>query len=916
MIIYFGLGLDEEVQLHQKVQGGVRYAGQNRLLRILETQLGFQGYPSDNEHMRIEQFRQVLMTYLEAHEEAFYKNSFNADQMATATEILSRRDELLLAGWNFNAQKTIPKRLQTLAALEELLFVELQDGSLKRADQITLSPGFSDRFIQVKKHLKQRRNQIQRIYLLEPIDLLPYPIQQLFQQLEALGTKIEIRPTPKPSTQSDLATFQKLLLPNANRSKKVLQKDGSLLLLKSKRDTDSAAFLAKLLRKNPQWKPHLLMKEKNRTLDNALIQEGLPSLGILSASLARPMLQIIKLAPTFLWNPVDPFKLMEFVNLKVKPLEEELAHRIAQQLAQSPGIGSEQWVIMIRTYFDEVAEKAASNPYINIAAIRQQYNFWFKRTRYQTSGTVPIEEVIEIYNYLKEWASKAFEDSGNRQQSLLVLKEQAKRIEELLNTLPEQYLSYLELERIIRTIYEPSPVLFRPQEVGFYSFVHHPAAFIKPVDELIWWNFTQSEPNHFFSRWYQAERNYLSQFEISLDTPKEENARLIWQRRQPVLHAKKQLILIMPEQVEGERVQLHPLYSDLEAAFSNLEDIILDIDELEQHAHFSAFFDLPKYEHLSTQQLGQPKTFLEIPRLKDYIANDRETYTSLDALFYYPYQWVLKYKTRLVKSSILSVVKDNTLLGNLAHRFFEKMLKADEVQNWTRQKVDEWIDEEAKKMFGQEGAVLLMYGREPDKINFLNRLKYAAWSLLSSLQNNGWRVKATEMKLEGAFSDVAIKGIADLVLEREGELAVIDLKWRGLGYRRSMIKNQEDLQLVLYSHLVGPIEKWAHTSYFIIEKGEMVARSNDAFQELQGIQNDCNSNEIHQIILDRMNSTYAWRKQQIGKGLIEVRCQHTIPDLQDALEDLGLDSESMDILEMKGGDAPFDDYRVLINLVS
>lgn len=916
MTIYFGLGLDEEVHTYQQVQGGVRYAGQNRLLRILETQLGFQGYPSDNEHLRIEQYRQALMTHLEATGDAFYKNSFEADQMAAATEMLSRRDELLLVGWNFYSEKSLAERLKTLAELEQLLFVELNDGSLKRADQITLSPGYSDRFVQVKKHLGKRDHQIKRIYLLEPFDLLPYPIQQVLTQLKALGTIIEAIPTPIPDTQSDLATFQRLLLPKAERKKQSLQKDGSLLIVKSKRDTDGAAYLAKLLRKNPTWQPHVLMTEKNRTLDNALIQEGLPSMGILSASLARPMLQIIKLAPTFLWNPVDPFKLMEFVNLKVKPLEEELAHRIAQQLAQSPGIGSDNWAIMIRTYFDEIEAKAASNAYLNVAEIRQQYNFWFRRTRYQTSGTVPIEEVIEIYSYLKDWAAKAFEDSGNRQQSLLVLKEQAKRIEELLNTLPEQYLSYLELERIIRTIYEPSPVLFRPQEVGFYPFIHHPTAFIQLVDSLVWWNFTQSEPNHFFSRWYQAERQDLAKLGIQLDTPKEENARLIWQRRQPVLHAKERLVLIMPAQVGGEQVQLHPLYSDLEAAFDNLEDITLDIDELSAQANFETLFDLPSYQTLPNQGLGRPKAFLEIPKLQEYIANDRETYTSLDALFYYPYQWVLKYKTRLVKSSILSVVKDNTLLGNLAHRFFERLLKADAVQNWTKEKVETWIDEEAKQMFGQEGAVLLMYGREPDKINFLNRLKFAAWSLLSSLQKNDWAVKETEMRLEGVFSDVAIKGIADLVLERKDELAVVDLKWRGLGYRKRMIKNQEDLQLVLYAHLVGPSDQRAHTSYFIIERGEMIARSNDAFHELQGVQNDCDCNEIHHTILGRMNCTYHWRKQQIEKGLIEVRCQNTIPDLQDMLEAFGLEAENIDMLEMKSGDAPFDDYRVLINLVS
>ncbi|MEL6943696.1 MAG: hypothetical protein AAFO82_13595, partial [Bacteroidota bacterium] len=466
MTIYFGLGLDNDIQIAEKVQAGIHYVGANRMLAILETQMGFQGYPSGNEHLRIEQYRQALTTHLEEYPESFYRNSFLADQMATATEMLSRRDELLLSGWDFEHKSAdLPARLAVLGQLEALIFVNLYDEKLKEDYQITLSPGFSDRFQQILRHVEKRKNNIEQIYTLEPSPILPNHFQRLFECLKKEGTKVESIPQTPINGDSDLANFQTLLLPNTPRKKHTLKQDGSLLLLQCKRETDGADYLAKLLRKNPNWKPHILMTEKNRTLDTALIQEGLPSMGILSASLARPMLQIIKLAPTFLWNPIDPFKLMEFVNLKVKPLEEELSNRIAQQLAQAPGIGGEGWAIMLKNYFDEIEAKAQNDSYINAGEIRQQYNFWFRRDRYSTAQRVPIEEVIEFYNYLKEWSFQAFEDSGNRSQSLLVLSEQAKRIEELLNTLPESALSYLELERIIRTIYEPSPVAFRAQEV-------------------------------------------------------------------------------------------------------------------------------------------------------------------------------------------------------------------------------------------------------------------------------------------------------------------------------------------------------------------------------------------------------------------------------------------------------------------
>ena len=127
-------------------------------------------------------------------------------------------------------------------------------------------------------------------------------------------------------------------------------------------------------------------------------------------------------------------------------------------------------------------------------------------------------------------------------------------------------------------------------------------------------------------------------------------------------------------------------------------------------------------------------------------ARAEETFTSLDALFYYPYQWVFRHKVRLHKSSILSVVNDNALLGNLAHRFIELLLKED-ILLWQKDQVEDWIDQKAPRLFAREAATLLMYGREPERLAFLNTIKYAAWSLVSSIQQNGWKVKGTEMEV-------------------------------------------------------------------------------------------------------------------------------------------------------------------------
>jgi len=897
--IYFGLELDDKVfPQGPATESGVHYHGPSALLWLLESHLGLMGYSENINYLRIAQYRQGLQEHLRKHKTAFYKNAYEADQLATAEELLNRRDELLLAGWNFKQSEDLPERLATLAKIEQLITED---------KELQLPKGFADRFMAVLAVCETTPTPIANVYLNEPYELLPFHFQRLMSALEANGTKISQIPQAKIVGNSDLNIFQKAL--QGDRGKADLKKDGSLLILKAKRDTDAAAFLAKILQLNPDYRPACLIPAKTRVLDNALVQEGLPSLGILSASLARPTLQLLKLATVFLWRPIDPYKVLEFVTLPVKPLEGDLAIIIARLIAQRPGMNSDSWYAAINQYFEELEEKKKEDALLDIEKIKKQYQFWFERRRYNINKSAPKEEVAEIFDYVATWASQTYEAEGNSNQSLLVLSEQAKRIKELMEALPESYnfISNLELERIVRTIYAPSPVLFKEIEMAHLPFVYHPSALIQAVPDLLWWNFSQFERASFFSKWYQPEIRYLENLKVVLENPQGENARLIWQRKRPILQAGNRLVLVIPERVEGSEVLSHPLLGDLEATFGELADISYDVDKEENTPIFDNYFQLPQQIELERQLISVPAPVLELQTsLLNMDSREYETFTSLESLLYYPYQWFFRHKVRLRKSSILSVVKNNTLMGNLSHRFMELLLK-EHTSNWKKEEVENWIDSKAGQLFSREGASLLMYGREPERLAFLNKVKYAAWSLVNTIQHDGWKVKETEMELDGKFLNVPIRAKADLVLERGEELAVLDLKWSGSSYRKRAIKNEEDLQLILYSKLLTPDASWAHTGYFVLDRGEIIARNNEAFASCTTATNETDFIAVNDRILSKMQKTYAWRLNQLQKGQIEIRTAQTQADLEELYA-----GQLMDLLEMREGTASFDNFRVLI----
>lgn len=899
MIIRFGLAFEENPLPYPSLpEANTWQCGPDGLLSILESQLGIDGHPKDNDYLRIEQYRQWLTAFLTRHPEAYFAASFNSDPTGTAAEVLRMRDELLLAGWSFPAREIPHSRLHTLNQLEN----DLRSQQAKQPQDSVLNPGLADRWIRVETALEEKPVPVDGLEYLEPFDLLPPHLQRLFRKMEQKGTRLQrCCQVPAEFPENDLGRLQRALT-DPEAGIQPFSGDGSLLMLYTRRETEAATFLAQLFRLNPDFRPACLIPEKHPALDHALTQEGLPGMGVLSASLARPSLQILKLIPLFFWDPLDPAKLMEFVSLPSKPLEDELARRIARHLAERPGIGGPAWRQMIARFFEQDASQPADRK--NRQETQQQYRRWFERTRYRPEEGVPREEVLQSYRYLERWAREAYEEDPVKNPTFLVLGEQARKVTELLLSLPasEQRIGYLQLERMIRTIYAPSPLQYLPAETGHLEHTYHPAAIRQPIPELLWWNCCRKEPQYFFSRWYAAETAYLEQQGCLLPTPKQENDLYIWQQQWPALATRRRLWLVAPETVNGSRVFPHLLHDFLEARFEGLDHIQWDLN----HSMALADFQLPQKQQIPVQssQAAPPAVTLthppELPR------DEPEYLTQIRRICYHPHQWMFRQHIDLRPSPILSIVDDNRLMGNLAHRFFELLLKQ-ERSDWTREDVAQWIDQQTPALLSGEGAVLLLYGREPTRQSFISTLKKSAWTLLHHLQQNDWTVRGTEVPIEGSVSGLPIRGRIDLLLERGEEQLIVDLKWRGTRRYADRLKNGEDLQLVLYHQLLAPVGDFKHTAYFIIDRGVLLARDNRAIQGAQVVDCPEPAAVMHREIWEKIQRTLYWRLKQLRKGWLEIRTEANVPALEEQYA-----GELMDLLELPQTDAPFDDYSWLV----
>jgi hypothetical protein len=894
--IVFGLQLDNKVPPIGMGEDNIEYfCGPQQLTILLEKRFGIKPPDDQQVAIRTDVYRQHLSSHLSEHPDAFYRHSFSADPFATAQTLLNLRDALKQAGWKGADNEDAPPRIRTLSLIED----DLNKNKF-------WPKGWTDRQLDILEKIPFKVIRQLVIYLVEPFDLLPVYWQQVLSGLKNNGAQIQqISSDPAASEDSDLSQFQRFIhtLPSGDTPKLKAKGDGSLCLFTGKRDTELAGWLAKWLNENQSWEPILLLPDKTRTLDNALILEGLPSLGLQTRSDARPALQLLKLVPEFLWQPLDPVKLLAFLTLPQQPIPWDLSNILASNLASKPGLFGQDWQMDLNKFKESVSPEIWEDR-------KKEYDFWFTRKRYSQKDLVPKSDLLELFTQVNNWSQAVLSDH----ESSMSISSQTQILINLIDNLPETHLSHLDIVRIIRTALEPiarSPVQAQKNHI---RVTHHATAILEPIDDLIWWTFTEREPDYFFAKWYVHELYYLQGKGVLPDLPMKDNQRLSWYRKQAFLKTKKRLFLFLPERVEGAEIQPFPLFGDLNACFDNLDalKISLDFHLSSEYPDFPilAAFNLPNLQSIIPAPPTAVPLFLHIDTLLELPERKDESFTSLESLFYYPYKYVFQYKLGLYKAKSLEIIGEKRLYGNLAHRLFEQLIK--DTDFWYREEIiiQQWIEESLPVLFEQEGATMLQYGKEPERSVLSRKLTQGVLKFVKIMKNDGWEPDSVETKLTGTFCDKPVSGIVDIILKRGNDRAIIDLKWSGKNYRMDLLKNKEDLQLALYYsllHQTGSFDN-VYTAFYIIESGELLSRNMRIANE--GISNFSieDPKGTYAEILSKMSSTFHWRKEQLSRAQIEIRNGKNSAFLEEEYGSL------LELLEMKREDSIFDDFKALVNL--
>ena len=448
----------------EMTETGVLYLGPEGLLGYLEQRLGI--VPEDSVQAK------RVYGYLDALREAvekdgggpFFSRSFQTDPYGTARDLLRRRDELALAGWDFSRGDDLPRRLKDFAAVERIS---------------AASPGFPDRLLTVLKELETLPPDggadvlcLERITAPEK-ELLPEWTARLFELLEAKGIEVtaEDEPAGAPA-ETDLGQFQRVLSgASAGEVKEKLRfsGDGTLQILRGNSGTELAAYCARKYSNSPDTV--MIVPESDAAVLSLLGEEEAPSPGIITSVSASAALQIPVLLPVFLYNPLDPYALLDFLNLPESPLPGRLSKKLAEALTAVPGTGTKEWK-------EALVEK---DEYL-----KGRCDMYFRRKRRTASAGCSAGEAVILFEDAAEWARKK-QHSGRESGIYASLHSCCSRTAEILKhrKAPETELPRRELIRIVESALPRGSYSLRQAGKGRTETAASPAEITGPAASAV-----------------------------------------------------------------------------------------------------------------------------------------------------------------------------------------------------------------------------------------------------------------------------------------------------------------------------------------------------------------------------------------------------------------------------------------------
>lgn len=745
---------------------------------------------------------------LAARAPTFYSRSLETDPWATASALLAMRDELVLAGWDGEADAGLP-RVRTLAALDRLH----RDGPLP--------PGEVDRIERVTRAAATAP--YARLTLVERTPDWPAAWQRLFARLAALGVVIDdgagerARPREAGEASNDLARIDAALRAGVPlREPLTPSGDGSFVVLEAETPDPLAEAVAALaaaeLGADPRRTIAILRTADFGALEAALPRFGLPRLGGLRAPGVPLAGAFLPLVMALVHTPFDAEAALDLVLMPASDLRTEEARDLAEALQSAPGLGS-RWTATLAA-LDARARARGEARSEGLERLLEWVSAPAGVTLDEIARRVALLDKAIARRTLRHRLPPADDRRTATGDAATIEALEAARgaMAAWLRALPSELAgadgphAAHAIDQLLVTFGDIAASTLTRHEAGALERIDDAGALVADVDTLIWWGFVDPgtpAPSAF----RDAERAELARAGVVLEGPEAMVARRVGAWRAALGRARR-VVLAVPGRIAGARQAPHPLWAELrgrlgwrsEEAFA---PVVVKVAELAERGHLGGGEGALALARGKAPAIEWAPASVKWNVTANMTPESATSYSvsRLETLFKCPLRFVLERQAGLRERPVGVVGAMPLVLGNLGHRLVQVLHEQGRLSSRALSEID--LAAVVEDMMQGEAAILFAPGRSIEREDIARQLADAVTKAVAWVEGKGLEVVAVEEEVATTCDGRTVEGRLDLRARQSsgaeaGGDVIVDFKWSTRRHADGLV-GERAVQLAAYA---------------------------------------------------------------------------------------------------------------------
>jgi ATP-dependent helicase/nuclease subunit B len=796
--------------------------GPEDLLEWLETQLGL---PQANTHRasRVMQYANATETV----SDACFAESLQTDRWETASDLLARRDELLLCGWDGSCDERLPRMVQDLAKVE--------------AFYQGVFPGEAERLRAVAEALEIGQSlPPHECFLSDELEHWPAAWQAVLRRMT-----LKPHRAVRPQAPEECSLHAAGLVVRGETSGD-FGCDASLRIVKARSETASVEFVASVLAHQFARDPARLARtivyceddELAIRLDASLYRRGVPTMGATSQTNAHPVLQVLPLALELCWEPVNPQCLLDLLTLPVMPLPRRIASRLARALSEQPGLGSAAWDRAFEKICEE-SDQDIEQPGKMAGRLRE----WFCGERAAHGEPIATALVAAQCRKVAKWAlGRAAlmhddEEASPSDEQVAIALGEASRQAALLGELVELSGEAITQPQLGRLLDEVSVrgVEARPFVIadGGPTRVRSLAEIAESYDQLMWLGTTTG--NAPVSCWSVKQIEDFATAGVELDDGTHALRSLRRAEADGLCLAKESMLVVMLPSREERRT--HPMWLAIEQKVSehdkSVSHAIPSVEDLvtaDDGDSLSPFTFRSESVEIESGHSARPEWAIPAELMKD---REQVSASELEDRLACPLKWTLRYQAGLRSSEIASLPDEHQLRGNLFHALLERVFNDRDAIPDTDLAV-RLVEDAFNERLPLDAAPLAQPEKRIEAEKLRNELIRATQLFVETLHRGGYTRVQIEEPINGTAFGKPLTGSIDCIASTDdGREAVVDFKYGGRTKYHHLISEGRSVQLATYAQSRKQATGTSPSvAYLLLSDGKFIAPSGSPLEGL------------------------------------------------------------------------------------